>query len=92
MEDYPKTLAELEKRFATEDACREYLFRLRWSEGFSCPKCRGGRMTYMSEGLYLCLDCNRKTSVTQEKLFYRLAQYAIATEAVPYSKIVKHNR
>jgi hypothetical protein len=37
MEDYPKTLSELEKRFATEDACREYLFRLRWPDGFSVP-------------------------------------------------------
>ncbi len=24
MEDYPKTILELERRFATEDACREY--------------------------------------------------------------------
>ena len=69
MEDYPKTLSELEKRFVTEDACREYLFRLRWPDGFSCPKCRGVRMTYIPEGLYLCLDCNRKTSVTQGTIF-----------------------
>jgi hypothetical protein len=25
MEDYPKTILEFEERFATEEACREYL-------------------------------------------------------------------
>jgi len=33
MDDYPKTLAELEARFPTEEACREYLFYLRWPDG-----------------------------------------------------------
>ncbi len=28
-EDYPKTLMEMERRFATEGACREYLTQLR---------------------------------------------------------------
>jgi HEPN domain-containing protein/predicted nucleotidyltransferase len=39
MEDYPKTLLELEQRFSTEDACVQYLFGLRWPFGFSCPLC-----------------------------------------------------
>ncbi|HLW79330.1 MAG TPA: IS1595 family transposase, partial [Terriglobia bacterium] len=30
MEDYPRTLAELEARFSSEQACRDYLFQLRW--------------------------------------------------------------
>ena len=34
MEDYPRNLAEFEARFATEQACREYLCQLRWPEGF----------------------------------------------------------
>src|SRR5580698_1813339 len=34
MEDYPRTLQEFEARFSTEEGCREYLFRLRWPEGF----------------------------------------------------------
>ena len=31
-EDYPKTLAELARRFGTEEACAEYLARLRWPD------------------------------------------------------------
>ncbi len=37
MEDYPQNLPEFEARFSSEEACREYLFRLRWPDGFRCP-------------------------------------------------------
>lgn len=30
---------ELEQRFADVEACREYLFHLRWPKGFICPRC-----------------------------------------------------
>ena len=43
MEDYPRTLEEFEGRFATEQACREYLMQLRWPQGFVCPRCGGRR-------------------------------------------------
>ena len=38
---YPRTLEEFEGRFATEQACREYLMQLRWPQGFVCPRCGG---------------------------------------------------
>ena len=34
MEDYPATRLEFEARFATEESCRDYLFQLRWPDGF----------------------------------------------------------
>ncbi len=37
MEDYPRDLLEFEVRFASEEACRDYLSALRWPEGFRCP-------------------------------------------------------
>ena len=36
---------EFRERFATEDACRAELFRLRFAEGFVCPKCGGREST-----------------------------------------------
>ena len=39
MEEYPTTMLELEGRFSTEEACRDYLAKLRWPEGFRCPRC-----------------------------------------------------
>jgi hypothetical protein len=37
MENDLSAAAELAKRFATEAACRDYLIRLRWPDGFRCP-------------------------------------------------------
>ena len=39
MEDYQLTLSEFENRFSTEENCRNYLFKLRWPDGFHCPRC-----------------------------------------------------
>ncbi|MGA7392361.1 MAG: transposase, partial [Terrimicrobiaceae bacterium] len=37
--EYPRTLAEVERRFSDDAACRQYLFELRWPTGFRCPRC-----------------------------------------------------
>jgi transposase-like protein len=69
VEDYPRDLAEFETRFSTEAACREYLFRLRWPDGFCCPRC-GGRKTWPLRGVLLqCADCSYQSSVTAGTIF-----------------------
>lgn len=69
MENYPKTLMELERRFSTEQACREYLFALRWPEGFVCPSCAGPKAWRMARDLWLCRACRRQVSVTAGTIF-----------------------
>lgn len=69
MEDYPKTLAELESRFFTEASCREYLHSLRWQDGFICPKCGSAKEWKMSNGLLLCGGCRRQVSVIRGTIF-----------------------
>ena len=39
MPDYPQTVLELRDQFADEQACRDYLAKLRWPDGFRCPAC-----------------------------------------------------
>jgi transposase-like protein len=69
MEDYPRDLAEFEARFSTEAACREYLLRLRWPDGFCCPRC-GGRKTWPLRGVLLqCSSCGYQSSVTAGTIF-----------------------
>ncbi|NCP34055.1 MAG: transposase, partial [Armatimonadetes bacterium] len=34
MEDYPRTILDFEERFHSEASCREYLWQLRWPDGF----------------------------------------------------------
>ena len=52
MEDYPRNLSEFDSRFGTEEACREYLFQLRWPEGFRCRAVGAGRVRRL--GQYFC--------------------------------------
>jgi transposase-like protein/ribosomal protein L37AE/L43A len=69
MEDFPKTLAEFEARFSTEQACRDYLIALRWPEGFCCPKCRGTAFWKSQRGLLVCSACQFQASPTAGTIF-----------------------
>ena len=68
-DDYPRTVIEMETRFATEQACLEYLAGLRWPEGFVCPACGGIKSWERSRHLWLCSGCRREVSVTAGTLF-----------------------
>ena len=68
MEDYPRTVLELETRFGEEEACRDYLYQLRWPEGFRCPRC-GGSKVWAVGPRYQCAACDRQTSVTAGTIF-----------------------
>lgn len=69
MEDYPKDLTEFEARFANQAACRNYLFQLRWPEGFRCPRCSGSRAWPLRSVLLECATCRYQTSVTAGTIF-----------------------
>jgi transposase-like protein len=69
VEDYPRDLLELERRFSTESACRGYLFQLRWPEGFCCPRCGTGKAWPASDLLWACAACHRQISVTAGTIF-----------------------
>lgn len=69
MEDYPGTLMEMERRFSTVEACRAYLFSLRWPGGFVCPRCQGRRAWPMERGLWVCGACRHQASVLAGTIF-----------------------
>ena len=69
MEEYPRTLRELDEQYGTEAACREYLEQMRWPDGFVCPHCSGRRSWRTERGLWMCGDCGSQTSVTAGTIF-----------------------
>ena len=69
VEDYPRDLRELEARFSTEAACREYLFQLRWPDGFRCPRCGETKSWPKGDGLVRCAGCDYQISVTAGTVF-----------------------
>lgn len=71
MEDYPRALAEFERRFATEADCRAYLARLRWPMGFRCPRCAGTGNWSTKRALIMCTHCGHQASVMAGTIFHR---------------------
>lgn len=59
----------MERRFATEDACREYLTKLRWGDGFLCPACEGKVGWEDRRHRWTCQSCRRQTTVTAGTIF-----------------------
>ena len=69
MKEYPMTFDEFIKQFSTETQCREYLYKLRFPEGFRCPKCNNDKSWTVSDVLYECSACGRQTSITAGTIF-----------------------
>jgi transposase-like protein len=69
MEEYPKNLMEFDTMFASEEACREYLSRSRWPNGFRCPQCGGDKAWATKRSLWHCTACGRQVSVTAGTIF-----------------------
>ena len=63
------TFREFIKRFSTEEQCREYLFELRFPDGFICPKCNHGEYWKVGDTLYTCKSCRHQTSVIAGTIF-----------------------
>ncbi len=69
MEDYPRTVLELEERFNTEEVCRAYLQQLRWPEGFLCPRCQNRGGWPATRGRIVCDRCRYQASATAGTIF-----------------------
>jgi transposase-like protein/ribosomal protein L37AE/L43A len=63
------TFDEFTRRFSTEKDCREYLYGLRFQNGFVCPKCGHARAWRIGEALYECTECGHQTSVIAGTIF-----------------------
>src|SRR5918911_1530469 len=70
--DFPRSLAEFQDRFATEEDCRRHLAACRWPDGFRCPRC-GEPDAYGLAGreLLQCRSCRHQASVTAGTVLHR---------------------
>lgn len=66
------SLPTFQARFPNEDACRDHLFRIRWPDGFVCPRCGGLKYSHIStRHLYQCRSCDYQVSVTAGTVFHK---------------------
>jgi len=69
MENYPRNITEFEKQFDSEKACRDYLAKIRWVDGFKCPQCEHNNAWVKDNQLYQCRKCGFRSSVTMGTIF-----------------------
>lgn len=60
---------ELERRFADEASCREYLIALRWPDGPVCLRCAQCNGVLIRRALWRCDACRHEASVTAGTIF-----------------------
>jgi transposase-like protein len=95
--EYPRSLHEFRKLFSDEAACRLYLARSRWPEGFQCPRCRQGEALELpTRFLWRCRACKHDTSVTAGTVLHRTripltqwfwAAYLVSTQTPGFSAL-----
>lgn len=66
------SLIDFQRRFPTEETCWEYLVKMRWSDGFVCPKCESKKASFnQTRKVYECYACGRQTSVSAGTAFHK---------------------
>jgi transposase-like protein len=68
--DYPTTWVQFLDWFHSEQACRDYLEKLRWPDGLICPKCEAStQVARNSRGRLICPSCRHQTTATAGTIF-----------------------
>jgi len=71
MQTQTTNLMKWQNTFKTEISCINYLVKLRWPNGFICPKCNNDHGYYHAKrSHYECAQCHKQTSVTCGTLFH----------------------
>jgi len=69
MREYPMTFDEFTTKFTTEQQCRDYLYQIRWPDGYACPKCENEKSWKIGNTLYECSSCGHQASVIAGTIF-----------------------
>ena len=68
--DFPRNWNEFLDWFSSEEACLDYLEKLRWPGGFVCPACGVAQESYRSSRARLmCRSCGHQSTVTAGTIF-----------------------
>jgi len=65
------SLLDWQKRFNNEYACEKALIKIRWANGFICPRCNSMEKSYITtRKLFQCAFCRHQVSITAGTLFH----------------------
>src|SRR5581483_7346593 len=63
--------SSFDRRFPTEEACRDFLFQSRWPDGFECRRCGTAPFRWLDTRRLLCLVCHKPTALTGGTILHR---------------------
>lgn len=63
-------LVEMMQDFGDETKCRNYLEKLRWPKGVTCPHCKHDKVYRIRREQFLCASCEYQFSVTVDTIFH----------------------
>ena len=68
---YDMNLIKLVETFHSEEKCRAYLEKLRWSDGVRCPRCDSGKISQIHDrDQFDCDSCRYQFSVTSKTVLH----------------------
>ena len=67
-----QNLIEFSERFKTEENCKEYLSKIKWSLGYKCRKCGHTRSQERADFSRTCNRCSDTESSSVDTLFHRV--------------------
>lgn len=68
--DYPKSWEQFLDWFPDDKSCLGYLEKIRWPDGFICPRCHSKNIPYYgSRGRLICRSCRYEGSVIAGSIF-----------------------
>ena len=70
VERYPRDFQEFLAQFGSEEDCWNYIFEIRWPNGFVCPKCGNSKYWLTEQKLIHCSSCGNQASVTSGTIFH----------------------
>src|SRR5947199_4720042 len=90
-DDLPTDLPSFLARFGTDEQCREYLFKVRWPDGFRCVACgHDDAYALRTKIVYECVACRKQHSLLAGTIFEQtktgLAKWLLAIYLVTSSK------
>jgi len=66
-----KSLHEARTIFSTDHKCREYLRKMRWPNGVTCPRCGAKHPAYLESRQQWQCKCRYQFSVTAGTIFHK---------------------
>lgn len=68
--DYPQNWDQFINWFHDNQACLNYIYKIRWPNGFICPRCHVNKTPYnLKNGTLKCTACRKEVSVTSGTIF-----------------------